>query len=444
MTSRHHPYGRRFKKITLMSRMIKVGRMLEGKTREMLLALPPMTNKDILAAMQVLNTIMHHAYIVDPSNIVMIGLTIVENTLKHGLCGASAFGLGLYGCFSKDIDTKVRYGQLAIEIIERFRSSSRGWLTRVHLLAHGLLLPLKHPLQDCLYPLVIAQKVGMETGDVEHAHLTTVFYCLNALDAGSISLDVLERDLMEFSKRFKMRKHNNIHLLQSCMDFIRCIMGRHDPIVFLDDTSRISKLKDVLSIGIVYYQKVVIAFLFGQYKRAATEFATKSLDHFRKQPGDIYVLWQCHFFSTLSCLAVLRHDKPKNPTKKMIRVVRRAIKRFEQYANWNPTNCASRLYLLQAEMAAIVARDFGTASLKYKSALAMSSSSASSKESHIPLLEYSLGKELEARYLMLSSGDVEGARQRFMAACASYRKWGGLGKANHLEREMRGLFPEYE
>src|SRR6185503_12328178 len=89
-------------------------------------ALPPMIDKRSITAMEIMAAASISAASENPRLIVLIGLEIVRQTLKHGSHSLSALGYALYGLLlcgaTGQIDHRYAFGQLAMRLVSQIRN----------------------------------------------------------------------------------------------------------------------------------------------------------------------------------------------------------------------------------------------------------------------------------------------------------------------------------
>ena len=149
--------------------MIRVWRLLKGKTNEMILRMPLMTNPDKIAVVQILNLLFPGAYRTRPKLWGLIVLTVVRLTMLYGLTPASAVGFAFYAAISSmvtgDIDGSYRYGELALALVDKLHA--KQWIPRVYLAVYGHPSSYKYYLRDVYPQFQLAHTLGLQTGDTE-------------------------------------------------------------------------------------------------------------------------------------------------------------------------------------------------------------------------------------------------------------------------------------
>jgi predicted ATPase len=159
---------------------VRTKQLLRGKTNEMILRMPLMTEPDKIATSQILNLMIPSTFRTRPLLFALVVLRLVRLSMMHGVCAVSAVGFGYYGsilcAFSNDIDDGCRYGQLALSLLDKFKT--KEWTPRVYLGVYGHIGSYKLPLQEMYPHLDRAQQIAFETGDTEVKNQSVLVSCV--------------------------------------------------------------------------------------------------------------------------------------------------------------------------------------------------------------------------------------------------------------------------
>ena len=100
-----------------------VWQLLKGRPIESLIDLPLMTDPEQQAAMQVLSTLLGHAYFTDFHLSCLLACRMVNISTQHGMCGASAHAYGHWGIVLGPVFHRYREGyrsaKLACDLVEK-------------------------------------------------------------------------------------------------------------------------------------------------------------------------------------------------------------------------------------------------------------------------------------------------------------------------------------
>lgn len=147
---------------------IRSRRLMKSKSCEMIRRLPSMTNHRKAAAMQIINLMVLPSLMGRPNLLPVLATRATQITVEHGLCNLSSLAFAIYGMVltgAGEIHDAIRYGELALELLERF--GVKQWLPRVYVCVYGCIFGWTKNLNSCIENLDRAFDVGVETGDVE-------------------------------------------------------------------------------------------------------------------------------------------------------------------------------------------------------------------------------------------------------------------------------------
>jgi predicted ATPase len=147
---------------------IRSRRLMKSKSSEMIRRLPSMTNHRKAAAMQIINLIVLPSLMGRPNLLPVLATRATRITVEHGLCNLSSLAFAIYGMVltgAGEIHEAIRYGELALELLECF--GVKQWLPRVYVCVYGCIFGWTKNLSSCIENLDRAFDVGVETGDVE-------------------------------------------------------------------------------------------------------------------------------------------------------------------------------------------------------------------------------------------------------------------------------------
>ena len=151
-----------------------------------LINLPEMIATDKLAVMRILTNLTAASYFVDPELFPVIIFTMINLSVKYGNSPFSAPGYVNYGVilcgFVADIETGYRYGELALNILDKF--DGRTVKCRVMLMWACNVLFWKKHLKTVVSSLQEALQSGIETGDLEYSGYCSSMYNMNMIFSG--------------------------------------------------------------------------------------------------------------------------------------------------------------------------------------------------------------------------------------------------------------------
>ena len=185
--------------------------------------------------------------------------------------------------------------------------------------------------------------------------------------------------------------------------------------------------RQATSLGYHYANKVFIACLFNKYD-LAVEVGKQGVSAL---PGIIAQMNVSHFYLYYALALLARNHPVSSKTRqKDIKLARKIIKKFKLWAKHAPTNFASKLALLEGEMAVLNNKPEQATKLFDRAALLA--------EENGLLHDQALAQERAGRFWD-ERGSENFALLYINQAWRSYRYWGALNKAAHLEKEFPRL-----
>jgi len=450
--------------------LMRVWRLLKGKTNEMILRMPLMTDPDKISTVQILNLLFPGAYRTRPKLWGLIVLRVVRLTMLHGLSPVSAVGFAFYAAISSmvtgNIDDSYQYAELALALVDKFHA--KEWIPRVYLGVYGHTSSYKFFLRDMYPKFQHAHHIGLKTGDIEVsevalrcifvtmqslcAHhsfgykwaqfscLAANIYCMYHIFSGD-SLIVLEEEAIGFSETFQSQHQGTaLRMVLPCIQFVQNLMGKNDDPVklvgdIINDESAIANMlaqaaasHDEISLAFINYYLLVLAYVFNDYEAAAEE--ANRLVRITQPPYLHPSMSSLYAFHALALLAIC-NNRCGRARRKILSTARHSIKKLKQFSLHTPENCLGNAFLLQAELAAVTGKN-REARCHFTSAISVATRFGD-------LMMHAIACERAACFSS-ACGDEAAAGSYFREACSAYKDWGAIAKAEQLEKEMPAVF----
>lgn len=413
--------------------------LLRGRSMEGLLRLPNMSDPRKLAAMQLMNLMLFYGFVLDAHQLPFMMMRMLRRTIQYGICAHSGPGFAAYGMLLCSLGNFVegnKYGKLALEFVREFKVKSM--LPRVHLIHYAAIDHWHRPLNEAREPLRQAEKVARETGDIETAIMVSTMGAFCRFDSGEPLPVVSEQLLAGIDTMEELNQDTWSTMIRPMMQAIRCFQGKSEDAVIL--TGEFCKQDELLqyleeknlkitSEGI-YMLLMELAYIFGslEYAEEMGE-ACGDIDEIVMSTFDL-----CHFLVFRGLVALALARTTSRFRRKRLRVARKVLRRMKTYALVSPLNYLSKLYLLEAEYAALRNRS-DEAIAAYLSSIALAGQQGN-------LYELAIANERLGRFY-LELDDKQNARSYLNEALTVYKQWGGNGKVRHLEEEMPFLFSKH-
>jgi PAS domain S-box-containing protein len=412
---------------------------LNGRPIESLIDLPLLTDPEVQAAMQVLATLSSPAFFTDFQLFCLHLCRMVNVTLRHGICGASAPGCGFFGFILGSVFHRhsegYRFAKLSCDLVEKL--GSIAYQARVHL-TMGTIAFWTQPVASAIEFNRAAFRSATETGD-----LTFACYGRNQFVAGLLlrndPLDALWRETekgLDFAQKARFRDAADVILSQQ--RFIATMQGRTATFSTFSDaqfdeaTFEAQLAGDRLPMLICWYWilKLKARFLSGDYAEALAA-ADKAKLLLSTAPGSIQLL-DYFYYAALTVAALYENASTDEQTgwRDLLTAHRGQLREWAE--NYPPT-FADKHTLVLAEIARLEKRDADAMQL-YEQAIHLA-------RDHGFVQNEGLANELTAQYYLAHGLETAGyAYLRNARNC--YDRWGALGKLKQLDERYPHLQEE--
>ncbi|MEG3839983.1 AAA family ATPase, partial [Microcoleus sp. herbarium14] len=417
--------------------LTKTAAYLTGKKIEDLINLPVMTNPRKLATMRVLSSMFSATFIVEPMLLTLIVCEQVHLSINYGNSAFSAFGYANYGAILKgivrDIESGERFGQLALNLIDKlnaleFKSKTLNLVAFV--LMHG-----KHHVKDTLPLLEEAYQSALENGDLECVGYSAVNICQSLYCIGQ-ELPQLERKMANYNHLlFQLKQETVLTWNQIYRQTVLRLMGNFETSdILLGEAYSEEKILPLLlkandRVGLqhFYLQKFILAYLFGDVKRAL-ENAAQAEVYLDGVVGFINVP-EYHFYDALARLAAYPFATKKEQEEHLFYATSNR-KKLQKKALSAPMNLQHKCDLITAEKARVLG-NIVRAMEYYDCAIA-----GAQENGYIQV--QALASELAGAFY-LSIGRERIAKTYLTEARYCYQRWGAKAKLAHLESKYSQL-----
>ncbi|GIK38491.1 MAG: serine/threonine protein kinase [Chloroflexota bacterium] len=415
-----------------------IGRALEethqaiaGKDIEDLINLPEMTDLSKLATIALLMRLFSPAYIGAPELFVLIVLSVVRLSVKHGNTPLSAQAYASYGLILcavvGDIDAGYRFGKLALNLVEQFNAQEIKASTTF--MVNGFVKHWQEPLRATQRPLLESYQIGLETGAIEYAALAAFVYTYHAYWTG-MPLAELDHELVKYSEAIDQLKQGTVlDLSRQYRQAVLNLMGQAENPCRLkgqsfDEETMLPLLleaNNMNALAQIHLNTLVLCYLFRNYPQAV-DHATQAEQYLNGVIGTSHVP-VFYFYDSLARLAA--YSDAQAPAKEdLLEKVSANQEKMKKWAQHAPQNYLHKFYLIEAEQARVLdhqreAREF------YEQAIDLA------RENEY-LNEEALAYELAGNFY-LGQNQTRLAGHYLRDAHYAYRRWGALAKVKDLE-----------
>ena len=413
-----------------LAALAKTKLALAGKRTEDLVNLPVMLDPKQLATMRILSSALSAAFIGAPKLFPLLVFQQITLSVKYGNTPLSAFAYAWYATILCgvliDIEGGDKFGQLALQVLERFQVES--WCKTVFVV-NCFVAHWKHPLKLTLPKLQDTYQNGVETGDLEYAGWSTIVWGFHSYWAGQKLADI-ERALQNYSEAVSQFKHSvgstylNLYR-QSVLNLMgqaadpRLLAGPHYSEA--EDVPSQMAAGDRVGLFLSYVQQLHLRYLFGDFAGALEAVAGV------KQYEDAGIAFTLNVsackFSSLVQLA-LYDNTPKHKRPQLLRQVAKNQRKLKKWARLAPENVMHRFHLVEAERHRALQKRQAAADYYDLSIVG-------ARENGF-LLDEALANELAAK-CYLSWGKDKIATAYLQEAYDCYSSWGAIAKLKDLE-----------
>ncbi|MDY6905913.1 MAG: AAA family ATPase [Thermodesulfobacteriota bacterium] len=425
----------------IMEEFARTDEILADKTDDDILGTPLMTDPNDLATIRVATSAAAPLYTGGYTNeIIIMVLKMMQLSLQKGIAPQtpywfSTFAMTFYGL--NQFERAFRFADLALSIKNRF-PEHRG--VRADMLVYTFIAHWQRPLHEVASRLMETYKHGLEAGDIEYAHLSIGKYTFLRL-AGGVALDTVKSEIALFHKSMTTYK------MLACLSyeatyaqFVENLMGNaENPAVLegemLSESERVPKLvaaQDHLSLCKIYLIAMILAYLFGDSKRALAK-AEECKQYTGAISGGMHHIVHFYFYRSLARLAAIE-DQPQEAHAKMFPKIDYAQDKLRVWAAFVPETIQHKIDLVAAEKSRLQG-DAPAAAQSYENAI-----NGAKKAGFVQ--ELALAYELAAVFYK-QYGFENFARLYMQNAIACYNQWGARAKAEQLMKTYGHIFPSF-
>jgi len=405
-----------------------------------LLELPPMSDQDNLAVMDILANVAAPSYLADKNLFAYIAMSMVNLSLKSGNTHASAFAYALYGMMIAeafgDVAGGYEFGTLALKLIDRqgeLATKGKTAFVFYNFIAHRV-----RPFNEGAAALAGIFQDCLRGGDLIYAGYSLLARLLHLTVMGA-TLDDIRREC-ESSLDFLERARNEDALLLTrvirqislCLQGSTASRGDFSDNRY-DETEQVALLKGRTSFVPLqgYYQfKAQALYLMGD-RHGAREMAEAS--HRLIEAAACQSFLSDHYlFHSLALTATLP-PRGTGPFRQAIRQLKKNLKKLEQWARHCPANFRHKHLLVSAEYARI------TGNTAMASALCREAAESAATNGFVQMAGLAYERAADA---CLAAGDTLAAGSYLSKAHTAYSVWGATAKVHLLEEAFPDLCPK--
>ena len=392
---------------------------------------PTMTDPYKLSAMAIMAHIITPAWAVNPDEFKKLAFTMVDLSLRHGNCAASAFGYVWYGTLLCEalgnINEGYEFGRLSVEVLNYF--DARELQSKVLVLYASCVIPWKAHVQEALPMHLKGLQQGMETGDLEFAGYGAAEYAQYLFLSGVPLVQVRSDVEQKFSTIQKLKQNFHIDYLAPWLQGILNLLGESETLNILNgpiysEEERLPILieqKQLTTVFVAYFVKSFLSYLFEDFGKAF-EDGQQARKYSGGVAGTFFIPVEI-FYSSLAQIACLETFEPSKQQSER-QNIDKCLEKLRYWAIHSPENYQHKYELIEAELAKYEGQ-FLVAMDRYDCAIAHA-------KKNKYLQEEALANELAARFYLVWGKDKVAAGY-MQEAHECYTRWGAKAKTEHLE-----------
>jgi PAS domain S-box-containing protein len=413
-----------------------VWQTLEERPIESLIDLPPMTDPELQATLQVLSVLTPAALFTDIRLYRLLVCRMVTISMQHGTSGASAQAFGYWGSmlgpvFHRYSDAR-RFAKLACDLVEKH--GFIAYQAKVYY-TMGRIAFWTQPIATAIDFMRATFRAAIETGDLTFA-CYGMFQSAMGLLLRNDPLDVVWREseaALEFAREAKYGDAEDI--IESQLHFIATMVGRTRSFsTFSDAQFDEAKFEaqltgDRMPLMICWYWilKLKARFLSGDYAEALAA-ADKAKPLLSASAAQIQLLDYFHY--TALTVAALYENGSADEQAGWRNLLTAHQEQLREWTGSHPPTFADKHALVLAEIARLEDRDADAMRL-YEQAIQLARDNGFVQNEGV-------AHELAAGFY-LGRGSTTAARAHVEDARSCFARWGALGKVRQLDQRYPRL-----
>ena len=397
---------------------------------EDLVHLPQMSDRKQKAIVQIASSIIPTAFNSGSALFPLLVCLCVKLSVRYGNTSTSAFAYACYGILvcnlQKDVNTGVKFGQLALQVISQL--DAKAFKAEVLHVVGLFLLHRQSPVRQTLPLAQQGYAAALEVGNLEFVGYTAHFYCLNSFWCGQ-PLAVLEQETRAYCNG--LVQLNQLTTANWCRIYwqplLNLLGAGTNPSILAGEAlqeaeflPQLTAAGDVFGLYFFHLYKLMLCYLFGEID-TAQHHGVEAKNYLVAGGGTVGEA-AFYFYDSLRLLATLKSEVEE--TSEVFDRVEANQTQLQHWARYAPTNYQHKVDLVAAEKCRILGSK-AEAIERYDKAI-----SGAKADRYIQ--EEALANELAAQFY-LDWGKEAIAASYMQAAYYCYARWGSSAKAHQLE-----------
>ena len=392
--------------------------------------LPPISDANKQAAMEVLNTMPGPVYIAKPELFMPMMLTMTSLSVEYGNCATSSFAYLAYamllsGIFN-DIDSGYEFGKLALKVLDKFNDKAlkcnvmKVYASHIH--------PCKQHIREAIDYMQIAIESAIETGNPEFLGYGGGEYVMYLFFSGE-NLEVVNNKALPYVEILESFKQPlGIYYIKIARQVVLNLLGEAPNNFNLTGSSfdektmlpAVKKADWSMLLCCFHLFKFILAYLFKNYPLAIQESQQAKI--YLQGVFGMMMAYEYNFYHSL----LLLQTCPEN----FLNQLESNQKIMQEKAHFAPMNFQHKYHLIEAEKARVLGQKL-EAMEYYDQAI-----QGAKNQGYIQ--EVALASELAGEFY-LNLGRQKIAKTYLTDAYKAYQSWGAKAKLQDLESRYSHL-----
>jgi predicted ATPase/class 3 adenylate cyclase/GAF domain-containing protein/tRNA A-37 threonylcarbamoyl transferase component Bud32 len=414
----------------------EIRELIRDRNIEDLVHLPLMSDREKLAILQTISSVIPAAYVSGSAVFPLIVALSVKLSIQYGNTSYSGFSyavLGIILCNFLDINTATEFGQLSLNLVNKL--NAKAIKPEALTVIGAYILHRKFHVKTTLPLLQEGYATALEVGNLVFAGYNASNFCINSFWGGQPLANLEQNSRAYYHELMQLKQ---LTPADYCLLHWQCILS----LVVVDEPSlsgqtylseeelipRILATNDLLTLYFFYLYKLTLGFLFGEIDRAEN-YAVECRSYLVNGAG---FMCESAFYLYDSLIALAQLSQPLDETSPLWeRVVKNQTQLQKYWANFAPMNYQHKVDLIAAEKCQVLGDKLGAMEL-YDRAI------KGAKENQY-IHEAALGYELAAKFYLKQDKELI-AKAYLQEAHYHYQLWGAHTKVQHLEQQYPEIF----
>ncbi len=402
----------------------------QDKSIEDIINLPPMTDKNMLAAMGILSNIWPAAYQSVPALSDLIILKQVNLSAQYGNTNVSISAYMTYGLFlvgkENNIEMGYQFGQLAMKLLNKFNCQEIK--AKNLTIFNNFIRHWQEHINITLEPFHEAYAIGLETGDLEWSCYALINYSNQSYFLGK-NLQELNQDIESTNQVLMSLNNIGISYHQMLQQVVLILLNNFpENNKIIGDVYNENEMlplhlenQDFEAVCYVDFYKLTLCYLFERYYQAV-ESAIQVRQYLDTIAASVrFSIF--HFYDSLVQLAIYQNKTQLEQEEILIQVANNQDK-IKFWASYAPMNYLHKFHLVEAEKNRVVGN--------YLEAMELYEQAIAGAIENEYIQEVALANELAAKFYLEWNKETI-AQAYIIKAYYAYAQWGAVAKLKHLE-----------